>query len=49
MTIDTPVAGMRERDLRNGMKELVTRNPLKMLPFVVAVCGEATLARRVFQ
>src|SRR4029453_6286681 len=34
VTIDTPVAGMRERDLRNGMKELVTRNPLKMLPFV---------------
>ena len=35
MTIDTPVAGMRERDLRNGMKELVTRNPWKMLPFVM--------------
>ena len=35
VTIDTPVAGMRERDLRNGMKELVTRNPLKMLPFVL--------------
>lgn len=34
VTIDTPVAGMRERDLRNGMKELVTKNPLKMLPFV---------------
>jgi len=34
VTIDTPVAGMRERDLRNGMKELVTRNPIKMLPFV---------------
>jgi L-lactate dehydrogenase (cytochrome) len=35
VTIDTPVAGMRERDLRNGMKELVTRNPIKMLPFVM--------------
>ena len=35
VTIDTPVAGMRERDLRNGMKELVTRNPWKMLPFVM--------------
>ena len=34
VTIDTPVAGMRERDLRNGMKELITMNPLKMLPFV---------------
>ena len=35
VTIDTPVAGMRERDLRNGMKELVTLNPWKMLPFVM--------------
>jgi L-lactate dehydrogenase (cytochrome) len=35
VTIDTPVAGMRERDLRNGMKELVTRNAWKMLPFVM--------------
>ena len=34
VTIDTPVAGMRERDVRNGVKELVTRNPLEMLPFV---------------
>ncbi|HMF61111.1 MAG TPA: alpha-hydroxy acid oxidase [Vicinamibacterales bacterium] len=34
VTIDTPVAGMRERDLRKGMKELITMNPLKMLPFV---------------
>ena len=34
VTIDTPVAGLRERDLRNGMKELVTRNPLEMLPFI---------------
>ncbi|MDQ3348671.1 MAG: alpha-hydroxy-acid oxidizing protein [Acidobacteriota bacterium] len=34
VTIDTPVAGLRERDLRNGMKELLTHNPLTMLPFV---------------
>lgn len=34
VTIDTAVAGMRERDLRNGMKELLTYNPWKMLPFV---------------
>ncbi len=34
VTIDTPVAGMRERDLRNGIKELLTRNPWSMLPFV---------------
>jgi L-lactate dehydrogenase (cytochrome) len=34
VTIDTPVAGMRERDIRNGTKELVTRKPLAMLPHV---------------
>jgi L-lactate dehydrogenase (cytochrome) len=34
VTIDTPVAGMRERDFRNGIKELLTRNPWSMLPFV---------------
>jgi isopentenyl diphosphate isomerase/L-lactate dehydrogenase-like FMN-dependent dehydrogenase len=34
VTIDTPVAGMRERDLRNGMKELLGANPLAMLPFL---------------
>jgi isopentenyl diphosphate isomerase/L-lactate dehydrogenase-like FMN-dependent dehydrogenase len=25
VTIDTPVAGLRERDIRNGTKELITR------------------------
>jgi L-lactate dehydrogenase (cytochrome) len=34
VTIDTAVAGMRERDLRNGIPEIVTRNPLRMAPFV---------------
>jgi L-lactate dehydrogenase (cytochrome) len=34
VTIDTPVAGLRERDVRNGIKELLTRNPWTMLPFV---------------
>lgn len=34
LTIDTPVAGLRERDLRNGVKELLTRRPWTMLPFV---------------
>jgi isopentenyl diphosphate isomerase/L-lactate dehydrogenase-like FMN-dependent dehydrogenase len=34
VTIDTPVAGMRERDLRNGTKQLLTRRPWSMLPFV---------------
>lgn len=34
VTIDTPVAGMRERDVRNGMKELLTGNPLTKIPFL---------------
>jgi L-lactate dehydrogenase (cytochrome) len=34
VTIDTAVAGMRERDFRNGTKELLTRNPFTMLPFI---------------
>src|SRR5256885_3390659 len=34
VTIDTPVAGQRERDLRNGVKELLTRKVGQMLPFV---------------
>ena len=32
VTIDTPVAGMRERDLRNGMKALVSSNLMTRLP-----------------
>jgi isopentenyl diphosphate isomerase/L-lactate dehydrogenase-like FMN-dependent dehydrogenase len=34
ITIDTPVSGMRERDVRNGIKELLTFRPLTMAPFV---------------
>ena len=34
VTIDTPVAGLREKDVRNGTKELLTRNPFTMLPYV---------------
>jgi isopentenyl diphosphate isomerase/L-lactate dehydrogenase-like FMN-dependent dehydrogenase len=34
LTIDTPVAGLRERDVRNGAKELLTRRPGPMLPYV---------------
>jgi isopentenyl diphosphate isomerase/L-lactate dehydrogenase-like FMN-dependent dehydrogenase len=34
VTIDTPVAGMRERDPRNGMKELLGRSILSKLPFL---------------
>src|SRR5213083_1728450 len=34
VTIDTPVAGLRERDIRNGVKELLSRKLGGMLPFV---------------
>jgi isopentenyl diphosphate isomerase/L-lactate dehydrogenase-like FMN-dependent dehydrogenase len=34
VTIDTPVAGLRERDLRNGVKELLSRKFGLMWPFV---------------
>ena len=34
LTIDTAVAGLRERDVRNGAKELVSRKPVQMLPFL---------------
>ena len=34
VTIDTPVGGMRERDVRNGVKELLSGNPWTMLPFL---------------
>jgi L-lactate dehydrogenase (cytochrome) len=34
VTIDTPVAGLRERDLRNGTKQLLTRRFWPSLPFL---------------
>jgi isopentenyl diphosphate isomerase/L-lactate dehydrogenase-like FMN-dependent dehydrogenase len=37
ITIDTAVAGMRERDLRNGVKELLSGKIGSMLPFVSQV------------
>ncbi len=33
ITVDTPVAGMRERDPRNGMSELLTGSIFSKLPF----------------
>jgi L-lactate dehydrogenase (cytochrome) len=32
LTVDTPVAGMRERDIRNGTSALLSGNPIAMLP-----------------
>ena len=34
VTIDTPVAGLRERDVRNGNTALLSGKALKMLPYV---------------
>jgi isopentenyl diphosphate isomerase/L-lactate dehydrogenase-like FMN-dependent dehydrogenase len=34
VTIDTAVSGLRERDCRNGMKELLAANPLAKIPFL---------------
>ncbi|MFN8066956.1 MAG: alpha-hydroxy acid oxidase [Vicinamibacterales bacterium] len=34
VTVDTPVAGNRERDARNGTSALLTGNPVLMLPHV---------------
>jgi len=34
VTIDTPVAGMRERDPRNGMKELLSGSIFAKIPFL---------------
>jgi isopentenyl diphosphate isomerase/L-lactate dehydrogenase-like FMN-dependent dehydrogenase len=34
VTIDTPVAGLRERDVRNGTAEILTRKLWPMLPFL---------------
>ena len=37
VTIDTPVSGIRERDYRNGMKELISGGLLSKLPFLPQV------------
>jgi isopentenyl diphosphate isomerase/L-lactate dehydrogenase-like FMN-dependent dehydrogenase len=34
VTVDTAVSGIRERDYRNGMKELVSGGPLDKIPFL---------------
>jgi isopentenyl diphosphate isomerase/L-lactate dehydrogenase-like FMN-dependent dehydrogenase len=37
VTIDTPVSGIRERDYRNGMKELISGSVVEKLPFLPSV------------
>jgi L-lactate dehydrogenase (cytochrome) len=39
VTIDTPVAGLRERDLRNGMKQLTSGSLREKLPFFAQFAG----------
>ena len=34
VTIDTPVSGIRERDYRNGMKELISGGPFEKIPYL---------------
>jgi len=34
ITVDTPVAGLRERDPRNGMKELLGDSPFAKIPYL---------------
>ena len=34
ITVDTPVAGMRERDFRNGMKALLGASPFAKIPYL---------------
>lgn len=34
VTIDTPVSGLRERDFRNGIKELLSGSPWTKLPYL---------------
>jgi isopentenyl diphosphate isomerase/L-lactate dehydrogenase-like FMN-dependent dehydrogenase len=34
ITVDTPVAGLRERDPRNGMRELMGSSPFAKIPFL---------------
>ena len=34
VTIDTPVSGIRERDFRNGMKELISGGPFEKIPYL---------------
>ena len=37
VTIDTPVSGIRERDFRNGMKELISGSVFEKLPYLPQV------------
>jgi len=34
VTIDTPVSGLRERDMRSGTQQLLSMNPFELLPYI---------------
>ena len=40
LTVDTPVSGLRELDIRNGTKELLSKNLFKMLPFLPQIISK---------
>jgi isopentenyl diphosphate isomerase/L-lactate dehydrogenase-like FMN-dependent dehydrogenase len=48
VTIDTPVAGMRERDVRNGTRQLLSGNPFTMLPFLPQILSRPRWLYRFF-
>jgi L-lactate dehydrogenase (cytochrome) len=48
VTIDTPVAGLRERDFRNGIKEILARRPLQMLPYLPQLISHPGWLMRYF-
>jgi L-lactate dehydrogenase (cytochrome) len=41
VTIDTPVSGLRERDYRNGMRELISGSVFEKIPFLPNVLAHA--------
>jgi len=45
LTIDTAIAGMRERDSRNGSKELISRRIWSMLPYLPDVLSRPSWLR----
>jgi L-lactate dehydrogenase (cytochrome) len=45
LTIDTAVAGMRERDSRNGSKELISRRIWPMLPYLPGILSRPSWLR----
>src|SRR6266446_3313779 len=48
VTIDTARAGMRERDFRNGMIELLGRKPLAKIPFLAQFLARPRWLTRFF-